>query len=97
MNMTRRMSQRYVCPVEYTLSQNLKLNLGKLNPKRSKFRVRVRFFWLVLGFVLVLYSAGQKYRWLMFLVVRTNEIDKFMEEKKKGMNELLHHQELITC
>ena len=26
-------------------------------------------FWLVLGFVLVVYSAEQKYRWLIFLVV----------------------------
>ena len=26
-------------------------------------------FWLVLGFVFVVYSAGQRYRWLIFLVV----------------------------
>ena len=26
-------------------------------------------FWLVLGFVLVVYSAGPKYRWLIFVVV----------------------------
>ena len=41
---TRKMSQRYFCPAEYTLS------LG-----------------LVLVLELVVYSAGQKYRWLIFL------------------------------
>ena len=36
---------------------------------RLRFRVRVIAFWLVLGFVLVVYSAGQKHRWLIFQVV----------------------------
>ena len=35
--------------------------------KLSVFRVRLRFS--LLGFVLVVYSAGQTYRWLIFLVV----------------------------
>ena len=50
------MSQQYLCPVEYT---TLNLTL-----KKTKVRVRVRFrFWLSV------YSVGQKYRWLSFLVI----------------------------
>ena len=52
---TQKMSQRYFCPAEYTLGQNLKLTL-KLTLKtkqqqqqRTKLRVRVRVFWLVLS------------------------------------------------
>ena len=45
---TRKMSQRYFCPAEYTLSLGL-----------------VLVFLLVLE--LVVYSAGQKYCWLIFL------------------------------
>ena len=57
---TRKTSQRYFCPAEYTLRQT------KPNPQLS-FRIRVSF--LVLGFVLVVYSAGQKHCWLIFQVV----------------------------
>ena len=53
------MSQRYFCPAEYTLSPKLTLNLV--------------FLGLVLGFVLVLYSAGQKYRWLIFSVASSED------------------------
>ena len=61
------MSQQYFCPAEYILSQ--KLTLTNPNPKVSCFiGFRVSFFLLVLGFVLVVYSAGQKYRWLIFVV-----------------------------
>ena len=64
------MSQRYFCPAEYTLSQNIKLTLNLV----LFFRVRASLglelvFWLVLGFVLVVYYAGQKYRWFIFLLV----------------------------
>ena len=55
------MSQRNVCPAEYTLKTKLRflgLGLGLV-------------FWLVLSFVLVVYSAVQNYRWLIFLVVLT--------------------------
>ena len=48
------MSQRYFCPAEYTTKTKRKTN-QKTNPN---FR-----FWLSV------YSAGQKYRWLVFLVV----------------------------
>ena len=57
-----KMSQRYFCPAEYTLRQT------NPNPQLS-FRIRVSF--LVLGFVLVVYSAGQKHCWLIFLFVRS--------------------------
>ena len=48
------MSQRHFCPVEYTLSQNLKLNLKnkKYNFSSSKFRVRVRFYLVSFRFCL---------------------------------------------
>ena len=56
-----KMSQQYSCPAEYKISQNLKLTLKLIS---------VSFlFWLVLGFVLVVYSAEKKYRWLIFLVL----------------------------
>ena len=63
---TRKMSQRYFCPAEYTTKakpKNLTQNLV------SFFRFLGLGLGLVLGFVLVVYSAGQKYRWLIFLVV----------------------------
>ena len=71
---TRKISQRYFCPAEYTLSQIL--NLGTrlkltLTPTFFFFRFRFRYrFWVsVTVSVLVVYSAGQKYRWHIFLVV----------------------------
>ena len=56
---TQKMSQRYFCPAEYTLGQNLKLTLKltltltlktkQQQQQRTKLRVRVRVFWLVLS------------------------------------------------
>ena len=54
MGTTGKMSQPYSCSAECTPNPNPKLS---------------QFFWLVLGFVLVVHSAGQKYHWLIFLVV----------------------------
>ena len=63
---TRKRSQRYFCPAEYTLIQNLKLTLT-LNLVVGLGLVLGLLSWLVLDFVV--YSARQKYRWLIFLVV----------------------------
>ena len=60
----RKMSQRYICPAEYTS----KTTNRQLTLKETKFGVRVKArvsfrFWPSV------YFAGQKYRWLIFLVV----------------------------
>ena len=51
--------------MKYLPSQNLKLT--QPNPKLSFLGLGL-VFWLGLGFVLVVFSAWQKYRWLIFLV-----------------------------
>ena len=79
--MTRKMSQLYFCPAEYTTKPKPKTN-PKPNPKQIKFRDRVSVLGLVLGFGLVVYSASQKYRWLIFLVVRV-VISALLSNKNK--------------
>ena len=68
--MTRKMSQRYFSPAEYATKTKPETN-QKLTPTLTLkcFLGLGLGFGLVLGFVLVVYSAGQKYRWLIFLVV----------------------------
>ena len=57
-------------PAEYTLSQKLTLTLTlTLNLVNFLAFSLGLVSWLVLGFVLVVYSAGQTYSWLIFVVV----------------------------
>ena len=64
-----KMCQRYFCPVQYSTKTKPK-TYQKTNPNPLFFlgldlglRLELGLdFWLVLGFVFVMYSAGQKYR-----------------------------------
>ena len=56
-----KMSQRYFCLAEYKISQNLKLTLKLISVSC--------FFLVSFSFVLVVYSAEKKYRWLIFRVL----------------------------
>ena len=82
---SRKMSQRYFCPAEYTTKTKPKTNqttrrfatqwhlrrgtnLRPPNPKTNS-KPNLSPFFFSFRFSLSVYSAGQKYRWLIFLVV----------------------------
>ena len=60
------MNQRYFCPAEYITKTKANTNPNPLVLLLGLGLGLELVFWLVLGFVLVMYSAGQKYRWHIF-------------------------------
>ena len=73
---TRKCTNNIFARWSIPLRQNLKLYNQTANPKPNPLVCSIFFsflglglglvFWLVLGFVLVVYSTGQKYRWHIF-------------------------------